>query len=151
MRRSKPALRAFRITQTPVNQGQAHFSICRNNAETLMKAGLGDLSSSFSSLNSKYSGLITASARSARPGLTDAPIPYNGLPGQYIDQASGTNRMAWAQNEMALRNGDLRTIVQPNVQLAGLAAGFAVAEYMFLQNYSSSATIGLQDNAKLQF
>lgn len=138
--------------------GASNLFAMRANAEALMKQGLGNLSASYSEAYNRYLSLITACLTMDRPGVTDSAISPSSLPAgvndAFIDPTTGTHLMTWATTDksyLSVGNSDLRTIISGSTALNGLAEGFAVAEYMFTQGYSSAVVCGINSNGGFNF
>lgn len=147
------SLASFAASSQP---GSSSLYASRSNAEALMRSGLTNVSGSYSTLFSKYNSLVKACVTMPRAGVTDAAVPYSALPttathpttGQPVQLTDGLgNRTMSYVNNTGLaptsnQSSDLRNMITSSLSVGGLAEGFAVAEYMLVQKYSSAVTIG---------
>jgi len=134
MRRASGALRNFARSSNP---GAENLFDMRDAAENTIRVGVGNLSAIYNGLFAKYDDLIRRCAIATIPGINDKAIPWSSM-----IMTPGVGTLQTSFHEGYCRNPDLRTIITPNTQLPGLAAGFAVAEYLLTQRYSSSVLFG---------
>lgn len=104
----------------------------RRSAEKLLQTGFGDLNTIWNNLLAKYQDLVTRSISTAMviPGINDLPVG-----------PTGTRSRIFQLDNNIVTNADLRTMIVANTQIQFMAAHFAVAEYVLLNNMSSSITI----------
>lgn len=113
----------------------------RSTAESMIRRGLGDVSSVYSTLVNKYQGLVAQCANEhllrRAVGVTDRDLIYANFPADQIQ----ADVSPFNPTVHEIFSADL---VQParGTQLKGLAESFAIAEYLFLQGYSSAVTAG---------
>ena len=116
----------------------ALFSM-RSDANSLLRRGIGDLQSVYSSLVNKYKQLIARVAGSSIYGVTDVPIMQGNLRDpkgiiQHTIVESGHGFLG--------PQADLRQLINANTTIAGLAENFAIAEYLLVNGYSNAVNMG---------
>jgi len=104
----------------------------RHSAERLLQTGFGDLNAIWNNLLAKYQDLVTRAISTATviPGISDLPVGPTGARSRMYQLSSNV-----------VTNPDLRTMIVANTQIQFMAAHFAVAEYVLLNNLSSSISI----------
>lgn len=116
----------------------------RGKAETLIRDGIGNVASEYSTLYAKYRSLITRCAQGVNPGagrlspmlgITDRPVAPSSDP--------FANSFYNHVEVVTAVNPDLRTLLQDSSTPIALAESMAVAEYLIKNGYSSSVTCGL--------
>jgi hypothetical protein len=105
-------------------------------AEALLKQGIGNAASAFGPLLAKYENLITQCTSTVILGVNEKEVPLpaagpNGIPQSMISLVAS-----------CATNGDLRTLIQATSYPNQMAAGFAMAEYLFVNGLSSAVMIG---------
>ncbi len=121
--------------------GSSDLFVLRNRAENLIKAGIGDVSTAYTTLRNKYQSLFTACAgfvsnANRIPGVSDLAINSANFTG------ADANALVLDQSGNRFSGADLRDIVRANTEAFGIAEGFAVAEYLILNGYSTSVVFG---------
>ena len=123
----------------------------RDNAESMLRKGLGDLAGDFGALQSKYEALVASCGAQPRPVVTDHAISPANLPAGFTDPTTGSHNMTWlrmwnadsTRSMLAAENPDLRSLLTARTSIQNLASLCAVAEYMFIRGYSSAAALGM--------
>lgn len=109
-----------------------------DGARELVLSSIGELSSQWQPLLRKYNDLIQRALMAAYvpehyiPGLTDAPIGISGARGN-----------DYKLNDEKVFNSDLRTLFSASTTIANMAASFAITEFILLNNFSDSITVGI--------
>lgn len=126
----------------------------RSKAEALIKQGIGDVRAEYVRLLNKYQALISRCAAAAQlsdpanpmtiPGVTDRVTPHSGL-----NVVGGITPQS-GMHDRILRNTDLRTLISPATD-TGLAAGFAVTEYLLLNGLTSTTVFGSSGTQDVYF
>ncbi len=120
--------------------GAENLYAMRSEAVNLLRRGIGDLSSVYSSLHSKYQNLISRAAQMKIAGVNDVAVALGSLPTN-----NGIIRQSIVNNgAMFLGAGaDMRQLVNANTVVPGLAENFAIAEYLIVNGYSSAVNMGI--------
>ncbi len=120
--------------------GSENLFSMRSDAERLVRQGVGNLQASYASLLAKYNQLISACASSVIPGVTDVRVAVGSL-----GRTNGVINATVADNGATYLgpNADTRAMIHAQTKINGLAEGFAVAEYLLLNNYSTSVNMGV--------
>ncbi len=121
----------------------------KKNALELVKRGVGDLGTIYGNLFAKYKGLMEqALTQSWLPGVDDLDIisPNSNAASNFPFRirSSGTQRVI-------PRNNNLRDTLTQNSMVSNLAESFALAEYLIMNDLSSSVTLGVGDLMNLSF
>jgi hypothetical protein len=101
-------------------------------ADQLLRGAVGDLTASWNSLYGKYQDLMKRAISPSTdpiPGVTDLPV------------GDGSNSNRYRLYGTTKASGDLRDIWTSSTYAKWLAEHFAVAEYVLINNLSSSVTI----------
>ena len=105
----------------------------RANAKKMMLKSFGNLQESFTSLRSKYEGLISRSFASEGnlilPGVDNIQVP-----------GDGSAQFRLLESEY-YTGDDIRTLTNASTSVTQLADGMAIAEFMLTQGLSSSVNI----------
>jgi hypothetical protein len=125
--------------------GAENLFAIRNSAEKLIRQGIGDLANEYSSLVTKYRSLVTRAISGSIPGVTDKPVRY-----QDLIVANGFTPQTSIQ-EGFIKNADVRSVLQANSRPDDLAEGYAVAEYLIKNGYSSAVHCGSGSMINLLF
>lgn len=143
--RSLAGLRAYADSANP---GAGSLFDVRNTAEAFMRKGYVNIAGYFPGAEAKYQALIDRIAQSPMIGINDKAIPSSTLtpaggihPGS--PQASvheGYAVMSDYSKMIQYNVGGLRSSLGRSQN--GLAAKFAAAEYMLVNGYSSSVSLG---------
>jgi hypothetical protein len=119
------------------NPGAETLWASRSTAENYLKRGLGDVSTAYTTLYNKYSDLVARCARehalSLTPFIADRPLVWSQLPSPLI-QGMGSY-VSSLQGSYGYDN-----TTGPITSLRGLAESFAIAEYLFVNGYTSAIT-----------
>ena len=113
-------------------QGFDVISRAKRSAKDLMMSNLNELESRWLYLLQKYESLVSRSLTLLIPRINDIPIGKVGERGNEYNldlQASPAN------------SPDLRDMIAPQTYIEGLAANFALAELILVNNLSNSVTI----------
>ena len=110
------------------------ISQSREGAETLLNEGFGDLTDTWNSLLAKYRDLISRAIDPTRifTGINNAPIGLTG-------NRTLTHRLSSITN--ILTTPDIRNLITANTTITRMAEHFAVAEYVLVNDLSSSMAI----------
>jgi hypothetical protein len=131
-------LASFAQTHFP---GAAELFSMRNRADTLIRQGVVGLDAKWTELITKYTNVVSrAKTRLSAPLIgTTGTIHINDV----VIPNNGSNNVC--SNGATTSASDLRDVIGPNTDIAGLAQQFAIAEYLLVSNLSSSvhAEIGL--------
>lgn len=139
------ALRSLGAYAKSSGAGAESLETVRSSAESLIRQGIGDVSSEYSQLLAKYENLVRRCANDVMPGVTDRPIRHSDLIvlNGYTPQTS--------VQEGYIRNADVRTVLRADSRPGNLAAGFAVAEYLIKNGLSSTVSLGSSNIQNLNF
>lgn len=135
--------RLAQYAQSSVPGSENLFEI-RHQAEALMRKPLGNLASAYSMLYLKYHGLIETALGSMGSvrGIGDKEIRTALFPTNEFGVTNFT-RISHSTVDSCVKNKDLRTVLQAGKStIENLAEGMAIAEYMLVNGYSSSVTLG---------
>lgn len=115
------------------HEGAATIIDNRKGAENLLRTGFGDLDTIWPQLRTKYSDLITRAIDPTQrlAGINDLPIGTTGSRDGAYSVESG----------VVVSTPDLRDLISPTSSIQIMAEHFAVAEYVLLNNLSSSVSI----------
>jgi len=129
---------------------EALFSV-RNSAEPLIKQGITNLLPVYQQLLAKYRGLIARCATTAMPGITDKPVSTANIAPQTNNEAryNGFRVQLRIPDIMEVRNANLATMIQASTMIDEVAESFAVAEFLIVNGYSSSARMSLGETKSL--
>lgn len=146
----KSALTALGKYAESSQPGAKGLYTMRSEAESLLKTGIGDASSQYTSLLTKYQKLIKDCASATIPGVTDSAVSFstfsaspNGIVNPTAFQTGGSYFYA--------RNSDLTSIIQPATTMRYLAEGFAVTEYLIQNGYSNNVLFSTDAVINLRF
>lgn len=116
---------------TTQNAGAVSLATSTQAASDLLSKGFGDLDSIWTNLFNKYNSLVTRSLdpMQSLPGINDQAIASDGTTKFQI-------------NGNIVSSPDIRTMMTTSCKVTRLAAHFAVAEYVLLNNLSDSISIG---------
>jgi len=134
------AMEALAAHAKSTQPGAENLFTIAGQAETLIKASFGNLSDQYRSLYNKYNNLIKACAATKINGITDKSVLYSDIP-----KISGTNRViqaAQGTKKFYVTNSDFSTLIGTNTSCY-MAETFAVAEFLILNKYSTSVTLGV--------
>ncbi|MDZ4660735.1 MAG: hypothetical protein SGJ18_03865 [Pseudomonadota bacterium] len=120
----------------------------RNDAETLLRRGIGDLSTAYTGIRDKYANLIRAVGAGGMDGVTNVPVAVGNLP-----RPNGfvINHTINADQNFLGPAANLGQMITANSNVANLAEGFAVAEYLLINGYSSSINLAASYISGLSF
>ncbi|MCO6429372.1 MAG: DUF1501 domain-containing protein [Deltaproteobacteria bacterium] len=110
----------------------------RNSALALVETNFADLATVWTSLVNKYQDLITRAVTTVGlPGLNDLPIGEGGSGASALYQVNGDPNLT-----LHLAT-DLRNSVVPGTNIGGLAARFALTEYVLTNNLCGSVAFSI--------
>jgi hypothetical protein len=124
------------------NPGASNLYDMANNAETRLRQGVGNASTEYSTLYAKYQALITSCANQLStpalilPGIMDKPV----LAANYASQLKNAGT-----DGLTATVSDLRSVINANTNVVGLAGSFAIIEYLLKHGYSCSIMAGIND------
>jgi hypothetical protein len=108
----------------------------RASATKLLNTELGNIADTYNGLFAKYRDLITQCATKWNlVGVNDQVVNTGAL------QSPHRNSVLNGAQVVALENPDLRTILKGDSTIMNMAEGFAVAEYLLLQDYGAAINI----------
>jgi hypothetical protein len=119
--------------------GSENLYSLRNTAEQALKNGIGDVLGAYTRLRDKYQAIARATVALAMPGITDKPAYLTDLA---TYNAGKINQTILSPGSYYVRNPDLTTLIGATTMINGLAESLAVAEYLILQGYSTSVSMG---------
>ena len=124
------------LDEHAINQHEEAIVIAesRKGAEELLEAGFGNLTTVWNQLLGKYRTLIQRAIDPSQsiPGINDRPIGATGVRNGTYNLNTFSNRVTMA---------DLRGLITTNTQIQFMAEHFAAAEYVLVNDLSSSVTI----------
>lgn len=135
MDRALASLGTLAASNTP---GAAALHGYRTNAETILRNGIGDISTVWTSLLAKYSDLADRAFQTFNIlGVNDKPVPNS--------SSRGENALPLVDGAPTFcQNTDLRTIFTTQTYLHNLAENMAIAEYLLTYGYSNSFIFGTE-------
>lgn len=104
------------------------------DARTLAAATFPALGPEWTRLKDKYENLVQRAVHMTYPGVNDKPIGSTDTAGRELPYRFTAG--------LVLRMADLRTIVQSDTTVSGLAEAFAAAEFIVSQDLSNSIALG---------
>ena len=115
----------------------------KNNAKALMKKSFGDLQQAYNDIHNKYEDLFSRS-------ISDSNFQLEGLEDQVLAGSASEAKYAIEPNTRYVGT-NLNNIFTSSTSCPDLVAGLAVAEYMVLNDLSSSVNISAGGFSGLEF
>jgi hypothetical protein len=113
-------------------QGFDAISKAKRSAKDLMMKNLSELEEQWLSLLQTYEDLVSRSLALEIPRISDLPI------GKESERGSEYNLDL---QESPANSADLRDMITPRTYIEGLAANFALADFILINNLSNSVTL----------
>jgi len=136
------SLSAYASSQNP---GSQELFAMRHEAQNLITIGVAEVVAGFAVLKDKYMKLVSASSRVMDPAMQIPGLTDRVVPGPAGSGADALGPFQSGTDGNFVRNADLRTAVHhsdggayPGAQIEELAGGFAIAEILLKNGYSSS-------------
>lgn len=113
-----------------LHPGSDSITLASQSAKDLLSSGFGNLTTVWDSLVNKYTDLITRGIDPTQllPGINDLKIAPNGTKDYQI-------------NGIIITDPDIRTMITTSTYIGRMAAHFAMAEYVLINNLSDSVAI----------
>lgn len=129
---------ALNAVASELHPGAGSLNLASEAAKELLSTGFGNLNTAWDTLLNKYENLITRALDPSQNlvGLNDLQITSDGSTKYQI-------------NGTIINNADLRDLIRPTSSINRMAAHFAMAEYVLLNNLSDSVAIAPGGMTKL--